>query len=90
MVWPERPEQFAEFLEAMAQEPCSRCCPESIYKTLMFLEHAGEVPEAKQMCRAPSVKNALEETSLRLQTMEVKSPRQALLIPAAVIVGMMC
>lgn len=60
MAWPEKPPHFAEFLEAMAHEPYSRTFPESIYKTLMFLEHAGEVPEVNQMCRTAAVKNALE------------------------------
>ena len=86
--WPASPEQFAEFLEAMVEEPCARSFPESIYKTLMFLEHAGEVPEQDQICRSAAVKNALEEASHRLQAIEQKTAkRQAALLPVAVIVA---
>ena len=42
VAWPRHPEQFAEFLEAMVQEPCARSFPESVFKTLMFLEHAAK------------------------------------------------
>lgn len=40
--WPGSPECFAEFIEAMVEEPCSRSFPESVYKALivMFLEYA--------------------------------------------------
>lgn len=65
-MWPARPECFAEFIEAMVEEPCARSFPESAYKALMFLEYAGEVPESEQLCRVPSIKNALEEAALRL------------------------
>ena len=37
----------------------------------MFLEHAGEVPEGEQLCRAPAIKNALEEAGQRLQSVEI-------------------
>ena len=85
--WPQSPEQFAEFIEAMVEEPCSRSFPESVYKALMFLEYAGEVPEADQNCRSPAVKNVLEEASLRLQTVELKPWKQALLLPVSVVIA---
>ena len=86
--WPASPEQFAEFLEAMVEEPCSRSFPESVFKTLMFLEHAGEVPEADQICRSAAVKNALEEAAHRLQAIEQKTTkRQALLLPVSIVVA---
>ena len=87
-IWPESPEQFAEFLEAMVEEPCSRSFPESVFKTLMFLEHAGEVPEHEQVCRSQAVKNALEESILRLQGVEIKAARKALLLPVALVVAL--
>ena len=81
------PEQFAKFIEAMVEEPCSRSFPESAFKSLMFLERAGEVPEGDQVCRAPSVKNTLEEASLRLQTVELKPAKQALLLPVSIVIA---
>ena len=85
--WPASPECFAEFLEAMVEEPCARSFPESVYKALMFLEYAGEVPESDQLCRAPAIKNALEEANLRLQSVELKPSRKALLIPVSIVVA---
>ena len=85
--WPETPEAFAEFLEAMVEEPCAKSFPESVYKSLMFLEYAGEVPEADQICRAPAVKNALEEAALRLQSVELKPSRKALVLPVSVVIS---
>ena len=85
--WPASPEAFAEFLEAMVEEPCSRSFPEAVYKALMFLEYAGEVPEAEQVCRAPAVKNALEEAALRLQSVDLKPARKALLLPVSIVMA---
>ena len=85
--WPKTASQFAEFLEAMVEEPCARSFPESIYKTLMFLEHAGEVPEQDQLYRSPAVKNALEEAAHRLQNATMKETRKAVLLPVAVIMA---
>ena len=87
MQWPGSPECFAEFLEAMVEEPCARSFPESVYKALMFLEYAGEVPEADQLCRAPAIKNALEEANLRLQSVELKPSRKALVIPVSIVIS---
>ena len=84
--WPQTSEQFAEFLEAMVEEPCARSYPESVFKTLMF-EHAGEVPEHDQICRSAAVKNALEEAAHTLQSVESKRARKALLLPVALIVA---
>lgn len=73
--WPETGESFAEFLEAMVEEACAKSFPESVYKFLMFLEYAGEVPETEQVCRFPAVKNALEEAALRLQSVDLSCCR---------------
>ena len=85
--WPASPECFAEFLEAMVEEPCARSFPEAVFKALMFLEYAGEVPEADQLCRAPAIKNALEEANLRLQSVELKPSRKALVIPVSIVIA---
>ena len=85
--WPDSAELFAEFLETMVEEPCARNFPESAYKMLMFLEYIGEVPEEQQFSRSPAIKNALEESALRLQSVELKPAKKALLIPVAIVVA---
>ena len=85
--WPHNGDCFAEFIEAMVEEPCARSFPESAYKSLMFLEYAGEVPESDQLCRSPAVKNALEEAALRLQSVELRPTKNALLLPVALIMA---
>ena len=85
--WPGSPECFAEFIEAMVEEPCAKSFPESVYKSLMFLEYAGEVSESEQICRAPAVKNALEEAALRLQSVGLKPAKKALILPVALVVA---
>ena len=67
------------------EEVCAKSFPESVYKFLMFLEYAGEVPETEQVCRFPAVKeqvcrfpavkNALEEAALRLQSVDLSCSR---------------
>lgn len=56
----------------MVEEPCARSFPDSIFKSLMFLEYAGEVPEHEEICKSPAVKNALEEAAHRLQRQRAK------------------
>eukprot|EP00435_Cladocopium_sp_Y103_P061321 s228_g23.t1 len=83
--WPERPEQFAEYIEAIVQEPCAKSTPVSVYKTFMFLEFAGEVPEAAQQHRAPPVQNSIEEAKVALESSQLRPKRQANLLPLTVI-----
>eukprot|EP00435_Cladocopium_sp_Y103_P026971 s306_g6.t1 len=64
--WPEDPGEFARYLECRADEPCGKSVPGSIFKTLMFMENAGEVPLEEQICRSPAVKNVLEEINAQL------------------------
>ena len=47
-------EEFAMYLEARANEPCGRSVPSSIYKTLLFMEAAGEFPVEEQLGRTSS------------------------------------
>lgn len=86
--WPTSPTEFAEYLEAIVQEPCAKSAPEAAYKTLMFLEFAGEVDECNLLHRTSAVKNALEEAQLRLSTAELRPSRQARLIPLAIVIAM--
>jgi hypothetical protein len=43
--WPEDAEEFALFLECRANEPCGKTVPGSVYRTLLFMESAGEFPQ---------------------------------------------
>ena len=86
--WPSNASEFAEYIEAIVQEPCARSAPEAAYKTLMFMEYAGEVEEADFIHRSSGVRNALEEAQLRLASVEMKPSRRALLLPLAVIIAM--
>ena len=64
--WPESPEEFVAYLESRADEPCGHTIPGSIFKTLMFMENAGEYPPAEQLGKSPAIKNALEEINMQL------------------------
>ena len=59
--WPTHAAQFALYPESRAMEPCGKSIPVSIYKTLMFMEHAGEVQKEDMIQNDPALKNALEE-----------------------------
>ena len=75
--WPTCASQMADYLGARVEEPCSRSTPVSIYKTFMFLEYAGEVPECDQMHRAPCIQNTLEKARVRLEQVETMPRRKA-------------
>eukprot|EP00435_Cladocopium_sp_Y103_P034782 s391_g9.t1 len=64
--WPENAGEVAMYLESRADEPCGRTVPSSIFKTLMFMENAGEIPPDEQLCKDPAVKNVLEEVNMQL------------------------
>ena len=80
--------QMALFIEAMISEPCSRTFPGSVYRTLMFLEHSGEVDEVDFIHRAPAVRNAVEEGVMRLEEGDLKVRRQSHALLVAVIMAM--
>ena len=65
-------------LEARAREPCGRSIPTSIYKTFVFLEHAGEVPRERQLQNEGALENALEEINMKLQSVEPRAAKQAI------------
>ena len=75
--WPERPFQFADYLISRAMEPCGRSIPVSAFKTLVFMEHAAEIPKDLQLNTAGAIKNAMEEIKLRLEAADQKPRRQA-------------
>lgn len=75
--WPERPFQFADYLISRAMEPCGRSIPVSAFKTLVFMEHAAEIPKDLQLNTAGAIKNAMEEVKLRLEAADQKPRRQA-------------
>ena len=57
--WPIEDWQFAMYLESRADEPCGKSVPASIFKTLMFMENAAEIPVEEQICRKPALKNVV-------------------------------
>ena len=66
VVWPKEDWEFAMYLECRADEPCGKSIPASIFKTLMFMENAAEIPVENQICRKPALKNVLEEINAQL------------------------
>eukprot|EP00435_Cladocopium_sp_Y103_P017366 s1708_g4.t1 len=86
--WPASGLQVAEYLEARLAEPCARSVPTSFFKTLMFLEHAGEVPEHERLCDSAAVRNMMEECNMRLEACTLRQRRQAILLPIALVESM--
>ena len=86
--WPSSAAQVALYLETRASEPCGKSVPLSILKTLIFMEHAAEVPVQQQLNKQPAVKNAMEEVTLMLENAKVTEKRQARLLPLSVISAM--
>ena len=84
--WPEHPEEFALYLESRANEPCGRTVPGSIFKTLLFMENAGEFPLEEQLGRSPAVKNVLEEINLQLAEEAQRFAKKAWHLPLKVVV----
>eukprot|EP00438_Fugacium_kawagutii_P025747 Skav221043 [mRNA] locus=scaffold1448:250657:252750:+ [translate_table: standard] len=83
--WPKSPQQVASYIAVRLEEPCARSVPESFYKTLMFLEHAGEVADGSRLSDSEAVKNMLEECRLQLESTELRAKRKARIIPVKVI-----
>eukprot|EP00435_Cladocopium_sp_Y103_P027089 s207_g6.t1 len=86
--WPDSPEQMALYLETRASEPCGKSVPLSIFKTLIFMEHAAEIPVNYQLNKQPAVKNAMEEVALMLEKTDIKERKQARLMPVVLIAAM--
>eukprot|EP00913_Durusdinium_trenchii_P028945 g27139.t1 len=86
--WPSTPSEFAEYIEAIVQEPCAKSAPEAAYKTLMFMEFGGEVEESAFLHRSSAVRNAIEEAQMKLASSEIRPSRKALLLPLAVVMAM--
>ena len=86
--WPEEPMEFALYLEARANEPCGRSVPSSIFKTLMFMENAGEIPPENQLCKSPAVKNVLEEVNMQLAESSGGFTRKAWHLPVRIVAEM--
>lgn len=69
--WPESAEEFALYLECRAGEPCGKSVPGSIYRTLLFMESAGEFPVDQQVGKSAAIKNTLEEHAAGISSIEV-------------------
>ena len=83
--WPDDPAQVATYLEVRAAEPCGKSVPLSILKTLIFMEHAAEIPPQQHINKAPALKNALEEVSLQLEKVAPRERKQAVMMPVSVV-----
>ena len=86
--WPRTVEQFIEYVMHRVAEPCGKSIPTSLMKTLMFIEVAGEVPEKERLCKHPALQNTLEEVNLELGSLDLQGRRQAVQIPAEIIMAM--
>ena len=56
-----RLDRVALYLEIRVSEPCGKSVLLSILKTLLFMEHALEVPANRQLSKQPAIKNTMEE-----------------------------
>ena len=63
--WPSS-DQFVAYLVARAAEPCGKTVPTQCYKTLLFMEAAGEVAHEARISSHPTVLNTLEELKVSL------------------------
>ena len=75
--WPSS-DQFVAYLVARAAEPCGRTVPTQCYKTLLFMEAAGEVAHEARISSHPAVLNTLEELKVSLSAEKLGPPKQAL------------
>ena len=65
------------YLEARAAEPCGRSVPGSCFKTLLFMESAGELLASAKISAHPAVRNCLEELSVELADNNLRGKKQA-------------
>ena len=86
--WPTTPEQFCAYLECRADEPCGKTIPNSIFKTLMFMENAGEIKAEDQVCRSAAVRNVLEEVNLQLAGQGGGFTKRAWHMPVRLVVAL--
>ena len=83
--WPRHPAEVVAYLEALSAEPCGRTIPSSVFKTLMFMENAGEVNPEDQLCKRPAIKNALEEINMELASQTGGFTKRAWHIPLKIL-----
>eukprot|EP00439_Symbiodinium_sp_Y106_P010341 s8037_g1.t1 len=70
-------DHFVAYLEARAAEPCGRSVPGSCFKTLLFMESAGELLASAKISAHPAVRNCLEELSVELADNNLRGKKQA-------------
>eukprot|EP00434_Breviolum_minutum_P007958 symbB.v1.2.007019.t1/scaffold427.1/size208084/1 len=75
--WPSS-DQFVAYLVARAAQPCGKTVPTQCYKTLLFMEAAGEVAHEARISSHPAVLNTLEELKVSLSAEKLGPPKQAL------------
>lgn len=86
--WPESAEEFALYLECRANEPCGKSIPGSIYRTLLFMESAGEFPVDQQIGKSAAIKNTLEEVNMQLEAQASRFTKRAWHLPVKVVLAL--
>lgn len=86
--WPESPEEFALFLECRAREPCGKTVPGSVYRTLLFMESAGEFPPEQQLGKSAAIRNTLEEVNMQLESQASRFTKKAWHMPVKMVVAL--
>ena len=85
--WPREANQVIHYLETRLAEPCAKTFPDSFFRTLMYLEHAGEVAEGFKLTDHPGLRNMLEECRVRLESKNLVMKRQAKLLPVNMVIA---
>ena len=86
--WPELPMHFADYLIARSLEPCGKSVPVAAYKTLVFMEHAAELPPEVRISESDAIKNSLEEVKLQLDSNDPKPRKQATQLLVTVVAAL--
>ena len=87
-VWPRSAEDFLEYLETRAEEPCGRSCLRAAQAAFDFIEIAGEVPEGEKMARSPAVENVIKDLQSELTGTAGRLKKKAPLIFKRVMISL--
>ena len=86
--WPVAPQQFIDYLEERASEPCGKSVPLALLKTLMFMETSAEILKPQQISVHPSVSNAMQEIARFLESASHSETRKANMLPVKVVMAL--
>ncbi len=85
--WPRNADDFVDFLESRAEEPCGRTCIDAEVATLNYFEKAGEVPESDYITTLPEVRNAVRDLNVQLAQGEGRLRKKAPLVLKKIMVA---